>query len=69
MVSYIVGSGSGKISDRVVLAEDANVRDYDPNYYIEKQIMGALQKIFEVFGHSEDAVKSGQTTLGGFGGA
>jgi DNA polymerase elongation subunit (family B) len=66
MVSFIVKSGEGKISDRVILAEDAKPADYDIDYYIESQLVRATLKIFELFGYSEDKLKQGQTTLGVF---
>lgn len=66
-ISYVIGKGSGKISDRVILAEDAKIDDYDPEYYIDNQIIRAVYKIFEIFGYGEEKLKGGQTTLSGFG--
>jgi len=54
-VSYIVGLGFGKISDRVILTEDARLDDYDIDYYIDHQIMRATYQLFEVFDNDEDA--------------
>jgi len=65
-VNYVVGKGTGKISDRVILAEDAKLEDYDPDYYIDHQIIRAVYKIFEIFGYAEEKLKGGQTTLSGF---
>ena len=65
-VRYIVGNGAGKISDRVILAEDAKLEDYDPDYYIDHQVIRAVYKIFEIFGYTEEKLKGGQTTLSGF---
>ncbi|MEM4248528.1 MAG: DNA polymerase domain-containing protein, partial [Candidatus Nanoarchaeia archaeon] len=63
-VSYIITKGMGKISERVKLAEDANLDDYDSEYYIENQIMRAVCKLFEMFNYPTEKLKGGQTTLG-----
>jgi len=63
-VSYIVVNGSGKVSERVMLAEDAKLEDYDPEYYIEHQILRAVYKLFELFNYPTEKLKAGQTTLG-----
>jgi len=65
-VKFIISQGKGKISDRVVLADDAKIEDYDPEYYIQHQIIRAVFKIFEIFGYTEEKLKAGQTTLSGF---
>lgn len=62
-VSYIVGKGSGRINERVKLTEDAERKDYDPEYYIDNQIIRAVYKIFDLFGYSEEKLKSGQSSL------
>ena len=48
IITYIVGRGSGNIKDRVFLPEEA--KDYDENYYINNQIIPAVERIFEVVG-------------------
>lgn len=62
-VSYIVCRGPGKISDRIVLTEDANTEDYDPNYYIENQILRVVYKIFELFNYDLNDLKENQSKL------
>lgn len=62
-VSYIVGEGSGKIGDRVILAEDASKKDYDTTYYIENQILRAVYKLFELFDYDLSKLASGQSKL------
>ncbi|MBI2040556.1 MAG: hypothetical protein HYT16_00455 [DPANN group archaeon] len=63
---FIVNKGDGKISNRVVLEEDARLENYDPDYYIDNQIMRAVYKIFEIFNYDTEKLKAGQTTLGSF---
>ena len=64
--SYIIGSGEGNFSDRVILAEDAKKEDYSIAYYVDNQILNAVGKIFEAFGYNESELKSGQTKLRGW---
>ena len=47
-VRYIITPGKGVLRDRARLPEDAN--DYDTDYYINKQVIPVVEKIFEVFG-------------------
>ncbi len=51
-ISYIVGNGAGKLRDKVKLPEEAG--EYDANYYITHQIIPAIGKIMEVFGHKAE---------------
>ena len=65
-VRYIITKGSGKLSERVKLAEDATAEDYDETYYIDNQIIRAVYKVFELFGYAEEKLKGGQATLSGW---
>jgi DNA polymerase elongation subunit (family B) len=41
--------------------------EYDPEYYINNQVLPAVGRIFEVLGYSKDSLQGKmQTTLGGF---
>ncbi|AIF69486.1 endonuclease [Palaeococcus pacificus DY20341] len=55
VISYVVLKGSGKISDRVILAEEYNPEKhkYDPDYYIHNQVLPAVLRILEAFGYKE----------------
>ena len=49
LIEYFVGEGSGKrIGDRVYLAGD-KVK-YDIDYYLNNQVIPAVENIFDVFG-------------------
>lgn len=63
VVEYYIGEGSGKrIGDRVFLPnEKAN---YDINYYLNNQILPAVENIFEVFGINVDEILNGQKQTG-----
>ena len=59
-VEYFVGEGSGKrVGDRVVLVGE-RVK-YDVEYYLKKQILPAVEGIFDVFGVDVGAVVEGET--------
>jgi DNA polymerase elongation subunit (family B) len=46
----VIVKGKGRISDKVRLPEEITQDDYDPDYYIQNQILPGVEKIFEVFG-------------------
>ncbi|MBL7160933.1 MAG: ribonuclease H-like domain-containing protein [Candidatus Aenigmarchaeota archaeon] len=52
IISYIVTKGSGSISDRAEPAESAG--DYDPDYYINNQVLPAAMRILAGLGYQED---------------
>ena len=58
-VDYFVGEGnSKKVGDRVYLrGEDAK---YDVDYYLKKQLMPAVEGIFDVFGVDVGVVVEGE---------
>ena len=58
-VEYFIGEGSGKkVGDRVFLAGE-RVK-YDVEYYLKKQILPAVEGIFDVFGVDVAAVLDGE---------
>ena len=65
-VWYIVGEGSGKIRDNVCLPDEC--KNYSKDYYINNQIIPAVEKIFMVLGYTkEDILKDKkQSSLGDF---
>ncbi|MEM4367141.1 MAG: DNA-directed DNA polymerase [Candidatus Anstonellales archaeon] len=66
VIGYIVGSKGKSISDKAVMAE--NAEDYDSNYYIEHQVLPAIMKLLKEFGYSEEELISQhkQKNLGDF---
>ena len=65
IVRYVVCKGKGKISDRSYLVEEYRKRklEYDPDYYINNQIIPAVGKIFEVLGYDINKIVEKQTGL------
>ncbi|MEK6849505.1 MAG: hypothetical protein AABY01_02960, partial [Nanoarchaeota archaeon] len=68
IVKYIVMAGKGKIRDRIKLEDEAEQEGYDAEYYIEHQVLAAVERIFDVLGIqlSELEKKGSQSTLGNF---
>ena len=54
MIKYVVTSGSDIIRNRSKLPEEVKDHDYDPVYYIENQVVPAVEKIFGVLGYSKE---------------
>lgn len=68
IVQFVIIKGKGKIRDKVRLPEEVNQEDYDPEYYINNQILPAVERILAVLGFSKEdfAQDKVQSTLGSF---
>lgn len=66
-IEYVVTKGKGSISDRSELFEFA--KNYDPEYYINNQIVPAALRVLHIFGVTEDDLlgKAKQRGLAGWG--
>lgn len=53
-MSYVVTKGSGSISDRAEPAEDAE--GYDPDYYVNNQVLPAAMRILAGLGYKEEDI-------------
>ncbi|MBU4283918.1 MAG: DNA-directed DNA polymerase [Nanoarchaeota archaeon] len=61
IIEYVITKGKDKekIRDRAKLPEEISKDDYDPDYYINNQIIPSVEKIFEVLGfEKDDLIKS-----------
>ena len=65
-VEYIISQGSGLVRERAVLPEELN--KYDVNYYLNNQLIPAINSIFEQLGVTQDELlgKSKQEGLSKF---
>ncbi len=54
MISYVVTQGNDRVRDRAKLPEEVKAGEYDADYYINNQVIPAVEKIFEVIGYSKD---------------
>lgn len=68
IIRYVVVRGKEPISKRAEPIEDAKLSNYDPNYYIENQVLPAVGRIIESFGYSEQDIlhKEKQSSLDAF---
>ncbi|MFA5076857.1 MAG: DNA-directed DNA polymerase [Candidatus Micrarchaeia archaeon] len=56
MVAYVITKRGGSISEKAEIAEHA--KDYDPDYYINNQVLPAVMKILKELGYDEDEMKN-----------
>jgi len=59
IIRYVIVKGNKMISQRAEPVEFVSIEDYDPEYYIENQILPAVIRIFEAIGYSKDHLKDG----------
>lgn len=60
LIEYFIGEGKGKrVGDRVYLPDEK--ANYDLNYYIDNQILPAVENIFDVFGVSVKDISDGES--------
>ncbi len=66
-IEYVITKGAGSISDRAELTEYA--KNYDPEYYINNQIVPAALRVLHIFGVTEDDLlgRAKQKGLGSWG--
>ncbi len=64
VLRYIITKGTGSISDRAYLVQFA--KDYDPDYYINHQILPASLRILSAVGVTEDQLLNKGTQKGLF---
>ncbi len=55
VIGYVITKKGGTISEKACLVEMAS--DYDPNYYIDNQVLPSVLKILKELGYSEDDLK------------
>ncbi len=66
IIGYVITKGGKMISQRAEPVELASIDDYDPEYYVENQILPAVLRIIEAMGYSKDYFQDGkkQESLG-----
>jgi DNA polymerase elongation subunit (family B) len=60
VIAFVITKGRGSISERAEPFEDVKVEQYDPNYYIEHQILPAAMRVLQALGYTEQEVRSGK---------
>jgi DNA polymerase, archaea type len=67
MIKYIVAEGAGRIRDKAKIPGEVNEGKYDAEYYVNNQVIPAVEKILEVLGYDKDElIASDQSKLGAF---
>src|SRR3989344_1351228 len=68
VMEYIIVKGTGLLRERARIVADVKEGEYDPEYYLQNQILPAVSGIFAVLGYSEESLfgDSSQTGLGKF---
>jgi DNA polymerase elongation subunit (family B) len=68
VIGFVITKGSGSISDRAEPIEDVKPNQYDPDYYINHQVLPASMRVLKALGYTEQEVLSGkiQKKLVGF---
>jgi DNA polymerase, archaea type len=56
IIRYIVVRGKGPINKRAEPIEDVDISNYDPNYYIENQVLPAVSRIIDALGYSKNEI-------------
>ena len=69
VISYIVLKGSGRIGDRAIPADefDPTKHKYDADYYIENQVLPAVERILKAFGYKGEDRRYQKTRQVGLG--
>lgn len=58
IIGYMIRKGPEMLSKRAVPAEEAKIEDYDPNYYIDNQVLPAVMRVMSALGYTEADLKS-----------
>jgi DNA polymerase Pol2 len=68
LIKFVVAKGTGKIREKVKLVDDVKQTDYDPEYYINHQVVPSVERIFHVLGYKKEEITDheGQKKLGHF---
>ena len=63
IIGFVITKGTGSISDRAEPVEDVKPNQYDPEYYIEHQILPASMRVLKALGMTEKEVLSGKVQV------
>ena len=68
MIKYIVAIGKGSVGDRAEVPSKVTEGDYDADYYVNNQVVPAVERIFAVLGITEEELLENkeQSKLGAY---
>ncbi|MFH1850118.1 MAG: DNA-directed DNA polymerase [archaeon] len=64
IIEYVISTGPGLIRDRAKIPSETD--SYDPEYYVQNQLLPAVEKILDAAGISESQIICGQSTLASY---
>ncbi|MEM5805054.1 MAG: DNA polymerase domain-containing protein [Candidatus Aenigmatarchaeota archaeon] len=64
VIQFLITKGSGSISDRAFPIELVKKEQYDPDYYINHQILPASLRVLKALGYKEQDILQGETQKG-----
>ena len=53
-IEFVITKSGDKIRDKAKLPSEVSQTDYDPDYYVNNQVIPAVEKIFEVLGYTKE---------------
>jgi DNA polymerase I len=53
-IEFVITKEGKKIRDKAKMPSEVTQKDYDPEYYVNNQVVPAVEKIFEVLGYSKE---------------
>jgi len=56
IIRYVVVKGKDPINKRAEPIEDVNIKNYDPSYYIDNQVLPAVSRIIDAIGYSKEEI-------------
>lgn len=63
IIAYIITKGKGSISQRAEPIEFIGDKPYDPEYYIENQVLPATLRILEAIGYSKEQIMNNEKQM------
>jgi DNA polymerase Pol2 len=60
VIAFVITKGKGSISDRAEPLEDVKPGQYDPDYYINNQVLPAAMRVLKALGYEEKEILSGK---------
>ncbi|MEA2037174.1 MAG: DNA-directed DNA polymerase [Nanoarchaeota archaeon] len=59
-IEFVITKSGERIRDKAKLPDGVTQNDYDPEYYINNQVIPAVEKIFEVLGYNKSDLSESQ---------
>lgn len=66
IIRFVISEGEGMIRDRARLIEEIKEKEYDAEYYVNNQVIPAVERVFEVLGYDKTDLIGEQAKLGDF---